>query len=78
FWEGIATYIGHLKEEEHHELITLCKLKSLFKTVGFEIANAQKFMISPVGMPFELMLEKILKLFRLNFLLLNQIIVGRK
>jgi SAM-dependent methyltransferase len=78
FWEGIATYIGHLKEEEHHELITLRKLKSLFETVGFEIANAEQFMISPIGMPFELMLEKILKFFRLNFLLLNQIIVGRK
>ncbi|OHB69320.1 MAG: hypothetical protein A2W17_10245 [Planctomycetes bacterium RBG_16_41_13] len=78
FWEWIATYIGHLKEEEHHELITLRKLKSLFDAVGFEIVNAQKFMISPVGMPFELTLEKILKFFRLNFLLLNQIIVGRK
>jgi len=59
FWEWIATYIGHLKEEEHHELITLRKLKSLFDAVGFEIVNAQKFMISPVGMPFELTLEKI-------------------
>ena len=78
FWEWIATYIGHLKEEEHHELITLRKLKSLFETVGFGIVNAEQFMISPIGMPFELMLEKILKFFRLNFLLLNQIIVGRK
>ena len=78
FWEGIATYIGHLKKEEHHELITLSKLISLFNTADFEIVNAQKFMISPVGMPFELTLEKILKFFRLNFLLLNQIIVGRK
>jgi len=78
FWEGIATYIGHLKKEEHHELITLSKLISLFNTAGFEIANAEQFMISPIGMPFELTLEKILKFFRLNFLLLNQIIVGRK
>jgi len=78
FWERIATCIGHLKEEEHHELITLRKLKSLFETVGFGIVNAEQFMISPIGMPFELMLEKILKFFRLNFLLLNQIIVGRK
>jgi SAM-dependent methyltransferase len=78
FWEGIATYIGHLKEEEHHELITLSKLKSLFDTVGFEIINAEQFMISPIGMPFELTIEKTLKFFRLNFLLLNQIIVGQK
>ena len=78
FWEGIATYIGHLKKEEHHELITLRKLISLFNTAGFEIVNAEQFMISPIGMPFELTLEKILKFFRLNFLLLNQIIVGQK
>jgi len=78
FWEGIATCIGHLKKEEHHELITLRKLISLFNTAGFEIVNAEQFMISPIGMPFELTLEKILKFFRLNFLLLNQIIVGQK
>jgi len=78
FWEGIATNIGHLKGEEHHELITLKKLIPLFNTTGFDVVNAEQFMISPIGMPFELTLEKILKFFRLNFLLLNQIIVGRK
>jgi len=78
FWERIATCIGHLKKEEHHELITLSKLISLFNTAGLEIANAEQFMISPIGMPFELTFEKILNFFRLNFLLLNQIIVGQK
>ncbi len=78
FWEGIATYIGHLKEEEHHELITLKKLIPLFNTTGFDVVNAEQFMISPVGMPFELEIEKALKLCRLSFLLLNQKIVGRK
>lgn len=78
FWERIATHIGHLNEEEHNELITLRKLISLFKKAGFEIVNAEQFMISPIGMPFELPVEKMLKLCRLDFLLLNQIIVGRK
>lgn len=78
FWEGIATRIGHLKEEEHHELITLKRLIPLFGESGFTVVNAERFMVSPVGMPFEMAIEKILKLFRLNFLLLNQIIVGRK
>ena len=78
FWEGIATRIGHLKEEEHHELITLKKLIPLFNTTGFDVVNAERFMISPVGMPFELEIEKALKLCRLSFLLLNQKIVGRK
>ncbi len=78
FWEGIATRIGHLKEEEHSELITLRKLISLLKKTGFEIVNAEHFMISPIGIPFELLVEKMLKLCGLNFLLLNQKIVGRK
>ncbi|MCF6154182.1 MAG: class I SAM-dependent methyltransferase [Candidatus Brocadia sp.] len=78
FWEGIATHIGHLKEEEHNELINLGKLIFLFEKIGFEIVQAERFMISPIGIPFELMIEKVAKLCRLNFLLLNQIIVGRK
>ena len=78
FWERVATHIGHLKGEDHHELINLGKLISLFNKAGFRIVKAEQFMISPVGIPFELKLEKILKLCRLNFLLLNQIIVGNK
>lgn len=78
FWEGIATRIGHLKEDEHHETLTLSKLSALFRSSGLKIVNAEQFMISPVGMFLELNLEKVLKLCRLNFLLLNQIIIGKK
>lgn len=78
FWEGIATKIGHLSEEEHNELITLNKLVSLFDKAGFEILKAEQFMISPIGIPFESAIEMILKFCKLSFLLLNQIIVGRK
>ncbi|MBE7444061.1 MAG: methyltransferase domain-containing protein [Planctomycetia bacterium] len=78
FWEKIATHIGHLKEEEHNELITLNKLVSLFDKAGFEIVKVEQFMISPIGIPFESVIEMILKLCRLSFLLLNQKIVGRK
>lgn len=78
FWERIATHIGHLKEEEHNELITLNKLVSLFDKAGFEIVKAEQFMISPIGIPFEPVIEMMLKLCRLSFLLLNQKIVGRK
>lgn len=78
FWEGIATHIGHLKGEEHHELITLKKLIPLFNTGGFDVVNAEQFMISPIGMPFELEIEKVLKLCGLSLLLLNQKIIGKK
>jgi len=78
FWEGIATNIGHLKGEEHHELITLKRLIPLFNTSGFDVVNAEQFMISPIGMPFELEIEKVLKLCGLSLLLLNQKIIGKK
>lgn len=78
FWERVAMCIGHLKEDDHHEVITLNKLKALFMIAGFKIVHAEKFMISPVGMPFEMIVERFMKMLRLNFLLLNQIIVGRK
>ena len=78
FWERIATHIGHLKEEEHNELITLNKLVSLFDKARFEIVKAEQFMISPIGIPFEPVIEMMLKFCKLSFLLLNQIIVGRK
>lgn len=78
FWEGIATRIGHLKEDEHHETLTLSKLSALFRSSGLTVVNAEQFMISPVGMFLELNLEKVIKLCRLNFLLLNQIVIGKK
>lgn len=78
FWEGIATRIGHLKKDEHSAVMTLNKLQSLFKETGFKVIKTEQFMISPIGMPFEMVFERILKCCRLDFLLLNQVIVGRR
>ncbi|MDR4507997.1 MAG: class I SAM-dependent methyltransferase [Candidatus Brocadiaceae bacterium] len=78
FWENIATGIGHLKKEEHNSCITLKTLRRLLDESGFVIAKAEQFMLSPVGMPFEMVFERILKLWQLNCLFLNQIIVGKK
>ncbi len=78
FWEGIATRVGHLKKDEHAEVMTLSRLQSLFEEAGFKVIKAEQFMISPIGMPFEMVFERILKCCGLNFLLLNQVIVGRR
>lgn len=78
FWEKVATAIGHLKKEEHHTCITLKTLKQLLCESGFVIEKAEQFMLSPIGMPLEMVFEKIFKLWRLNFLFMNQIIVGKK
>lgn len=78
FFEKIATKIGHLKDDEHIETFNMAKLKLLFKKHNLKILKAEKFMLSPIGFPFELKLEKFLKMLGLSFLLLNHLIVARK
>ena len=77
FWERIATKIGHLDDEQHSEVPNLKKLCSLAKNGGLEVITAQKFMISPIGMPAEFLAERILRFFKLNFLMANQLLVAK-
>ena len=78
FFEHVATKIGHLKEEQHQKTFKLSELRSLFELQGFKIIKAEKFMMSPIGFPYEVKIEKILKSIGLGFLLLNQLVVGYK
>jgi len=78
FFEKIATRLGHIKDEEHRETFNLKKLKLLFAIHNFQIVKAEKFMLSPIGFPFELKAERVLKVFGLSFLLLNQLVVAKK
>lgn len=77
FFDKIAELIN--KEESHHlEKFNLKRLKSDFKKAGFQVLQAEKFMISPMGFPVELKIEKAIKLIKLDFILLNQLIIGKK
>lgn len=78
FWEKVATAIGHLKEDEHQETLDLARIKGLLSTTGFDILEARKFMVSPVGFPFEKRLEGVMRRLRFNALLLNQLVVAVK
>ena len=78
FFEHIATKIGHLEKEQHNETFRLSELKSLFESQGFKILKAEKFMMSPIGFPYEVKIEKIMKSIGFGFLLLNQLVVGYK
>lgn len=78
FFEKIATKLRHLKREGHKETFNLKKLKLLFAIHNFQILKAEKFMLSPVGFPLELKVERILRMLGLSFLLLNQIVVVKK
>ncbi len=77
FWEHVATMVGHLKNDQHNEVMNLVQLRDLAKTNGFMVLKSQKFMLSPVGMPFEFGFEKIIRSLRLNFLMANQLLIAR-
>ncbi len=80
FFDKIATRIGYYGKgsELHIETFTISKLKILLESNGFKILRAEKFMVSPIGFPFEKRIEKIVKKLKLDFLLCNQIIVAQK
>jgi len=78
FFEHIATKIGHLRGEQHNETFSLPELKNVVENEGFQIVKAEKFMVSPIGFPFEDSIENIMRTVGLDFLLLNQLLIGKK
>jgi ubiquinone/menaquinone biosynthesis C-methylase UbiE len=78
FWEHVATFVGHLKDDLHYEVLNLKKIVSLLQESGFEVLEQRKFMLSPVGIPLEIPIETIVRRLGLNFLFANQIVVGKK
>ncbi len=77
FWEHLATKVGHLEEEQHQKVMGLHELEGLITEEGFFIIQAMKFMVSPVGIPFEFAFERFLRRLHLNCLMANQLIVAR-
>lgn len=78
FFEKIASLIGALDGDEHQITFNLKTLKKYLKAGGFETLLLKKFMISPIGFPAEILIEKMLNKFHANFTLLNQLAVGKK
>lgn len=78
FWEHVATLVGHLKDDQHNEVMNLAQLCNLAQENGFVVLKSQKFMLSPVGMPFEIPIENIVRFIGLNFLFANQLMVCKK
>ncbi len=77
FWEHIATMVGHLKDDQHNEVMNLDQLRDLALETGYTILVARKFMLSPVGMPFEFSIERLFSDLNLNFMMANQLLVAR-
>lgn len=77
FWERLAALVGHLEKGQHQTVMNLKQLSGLVSGCGFTVLKTQKFMLSPVGMPFEFAVEKIIRIFKLDFLMANQLLVAR-
>lgn len=78
FWEHIATAVGHLKEEQHHNIPNLTQLRDLAESNGLKVIEAKKFMFSPIGFPFEILIEKFIRKLYLSFMMANQLIIAKK
>lgn len=78
FWERLAVLVGHLKKGQHQTVMKLKQLSDLALRCGFTILKTQKFMLSPVGMPFEFTLEKTIHNLNLDSLMANQLLVARR
>ncbi len=77
FWEYLATIVGHLKVDQHNKVMSLKQLCDLALQSEFTMLKTQKFMLSPVGMPFEFTIEKFVRRLHLNFVMANQLLVAR-
>ena len=74
----MLTKSGHLDNDQHHCTYDLNQLAEIFKKGKFKILKGEKFMMSPIGFPFELFFEKIMNAVHFTVTLGNQIIVGQK
>lgn len=78
FFESIATKTKYLKEDQHNFTFGKKELTTLFEKNGFKVLKFKRFMISPVGFPFEQGIEKGLSTIMLDFLFCNQLLVAKK
>ncbi len=78
FFERLGTLVGHLKDDTHFKTYNLKELKKLLVDNQFKVLKLKRFMISPVGMPFEIPIENFLNKIGLHWIMCNQLIVGRK
>jgi SAM-dependent methyltransferase len=77
--ERIATAVGLLDEDgAHNVMLGLEELGDLAEQSGLTVVEARKFMLSPIGLPAEETLERLLTFLRLGAVLANQLLVARR
>lgn len=77
FWDRVATMVGHLPDDQHYNVMNLMQLSDLAVRSGFDVLETEKFMLSPVGMPWEFGVEKWVRRFKMHFFFANQLMIAR-
>jgi ubiquinone/menaquinone biosynthesis C-methylase UbiE len=77
FWERIATALRLLPREQHHEVMDLSALSRMAERQGWQVVATSKFMLSPIGLPFERAVEGLVRGCGLSCLMANQLLVLR-
>ncbi len=78
FWEHVATLVGHLPDEQHHETMNIPRLATYCECARLRVVETRRFMLSPVGLPAELTVEKLVRLARMEFLFANQLVAATR
>ena len=78
FWEHMATKVGHLKDGQHHKVMNITELTQLIEQNKFKLLTSKKFMLSPIGMPYELKIERWIRKLKIDFMLANQLLVAER
>lgn len=76
FWEHLATLVGHLPDEQHHETMDLPRLATCCECARLRVLETRRFMLSPVGLPREQQVEALVRRAGLGFLFANQLVAA--
>lgn len=78
FFDRVASCLGFESKEEHVDRFTIQKISEILNIFGFEVFQKGKFMIIPYPFYGDGVIEKFYQNANLNFLLMNQLVVGIK
>jgi len=77
FWEKLAGHLGMI-QGEHESVMGFLTLRAYCLDAGFQVLEEKGFMISPIGLPGERYIEKLLRRLRVDRHLANQLMVLKK
>ncbi len=57
-WESVAGNFGLLNRDDHHRSFDIYELEKMLEESDLKAIEVKRFMLSPIGLPFELKVER--------------------